>query len=150
MSVERRGEFAFDYLLHEGTAPTKVQFHFLEELNLPVAIQTWELPVGGSEGMHRHDGEQALEEFYLVVEGSARMHLGDEILELEAGDTALAPAGVDHDLINAGEGPLRILTVWGTPGAADFSSFGSARASKEARALAADRTKGPSGTPPSR
>ncbi len=148
MSVERRGEYAFDYLLHEGTAPTKVQFHFLEELNLPVAIQTWELPPGGSEGIHSHAGEQALEEFYLVVAGRARMHLGDEVLELEAGDTALAPAGVDHDLINAGEGALRILTVWGTPGTADFSSFGSARASREARALAGGQAEDPTGAPP--
>ncbi|MGP5318095.1 cupin domain-containing protein [Arthrobacter rhombi] len=144
MSVERRGEFAFDYLLHEGSAPTRVQFHFLEELNLPVAIQTWELPPGGSEGMHRHDGEQALEEFYLVVTGTARMHLGDEVLDLEAGDTVLAPAGVDHDLINAGDVPLRILTVWGTPGRADFSSFGSARASAEARLLADSQAQDPS------
>lgn len=147
MSIERRDEYAFNYLLHDGAAPTKVQFHFLEELNLPVAIQTWELPVGGSEGMHSHEGGQALEEFYLVIEGSARMHMGDETLDLEAGDTALAPAGVDHDLLNTGSGNLRVLTVWGTPGTADFSAFGSARASREARALAHGHDGGTSDAP---
>ena len=37
----------------------------------------------------------------------------------------LAPAGVEHDLRNTGDGVLRVLVVWGEPGHKDFSSFGS-------------------------
>jgi mannose-6-phosphate isomerase-like protein (cupin superfamily) len=132
--LERRGEHAFDHVLHDGAAPTRMQFHFVDESRLPVAIQTWELPPGGSEGMHRHDGAQPLEEFYLVLSGSARMRIGDDEVELVAGDAALAPVGVDHDLVNAGTDTLRVLTVWGPPGSADFSHFGSAIAARQARA----------------
>lgn len=111
-----------------------MQSHFVDELKMPVVIQTWELPPGGSEGMHSHDaGETALEEFYLVLQGSAHMQVGAEHYELHPGDSVLAPVGVEHDLRNAGEDVLRVLTVWGPPGEADFSAYGSIATARELR-----------------
>lgn len=144
MAMEQRGERAFDYTMHDGAAPIRVQHHFVDELGMAVNIQTWELPVGGTEGMHRHDGEQPLQEFYQVLCGRALMHLEGRELHLEPGDCVLAPAGADHDVVNDGDETLRLITVWGPPGTMDTTGFGSV---ERARGLASARTPGP-GTAP--
>jgi hypothetical protein len=38
--LERRGDFVYGYTLHEAEKPTSMQWHFLTESNLPVAVQT--------------------------------------------------------------------------------------------------------------
>lgn len=131
---EPRGAYTFDYALHEGSG-TRMQFHFADEMRMPVAIQTWELEPGGHEGMHAHHPDtMALEEFYLVLSGTASMRVGQEHHELKAGDSVLAQAGVEHDLRNTGNETLRVLVVWGEEGHKDFSAFGSLAAAREARA----------------
>ncbi|WP_411734553.1 cupin domain-containing protein [Paeniglutamicibacter sp.] len=130
---EPRGAHTFDYSLHEGT-DTRMQFHFVDEMRMPVAIQTWELGPGGHEGMHTHHRQDMdLEEFYLVLEGTASMRVGLEHHELQAGDSVLAPAGVEHDLRNTGDGTLRVLVVWGEEGHKDFSAFGSVAKARATR-----------------
>ncbi|TJY67524.1 cupin domain-containing protein [Arthrobacter sp. CAU 1506] len=132
--LEQRGDFAFDYNLHGGTAPVKMQWLFQEQSRLPVAVQTWELPPGGTEGMHSHtDSSRPLEELYVVMEGTARMTVDGQVYQLAAGDAVLAPVGSEHDVANTGSGPLRLLVVWGEPGTADYTAFGSHRAAKAAR-----------------
>ena len=121
---EARDAHAFDYRMHEGSA-MKVSHHFAGHTGMPVAIQTWVIEPGGFEGFHRHEGQGALQEFYQVIESRARMRVGERVYELGPGDSVLADAGVDHDLCNPDGTDLRVLTVWGPPGAADFSDFGS-------------------------
>ncbi|HET8795611.1 MAG TPA: cupin domain-containing protein [Arthrobacter sp.] len=112
-----------------------MQWHFLDKSQLPVAVQTWELPPGGSEGMHAHPaGESPLEEMYLVLEGTGSMRVGDDVHEIGPGDSVLASQGVEHDLRNTGTGRLKVLVIWGKPGEADWSAFGSAKAAREHRA----------------
>ena len=53
--IERAGEHVFDYTLHGGNGSVRMQWHFLDTSRLPVAVQTWELPPGASEGTHAHD-----------------------------------------------------------------------------------------------
>lgn len=131
---ERAGEHAFDYALHGGRGSMRVQWHFFGESRLPVAVQTWELPPGASEGMHRHDPvEEPLDELYVVLAGSGRMQVDDAVHDLVAGDAVLATAGTDHDLVNTGEDLLRVLVVWGAPAEADWSGFGTAQAARRAR-----------------
>lgn len=132
---EARDEFSFDYRMHEGS-PMRVSHHFGGQTQLPVAIQTWVIPPGGFEGPHRHDGAEPLTEFYQVLEGQARMRVGDMVYELGPGDSVLAPSDVDHDLHNTGEGELRVLTVWGPPGSFDMSNFGSHRLAEQQRQTA--------------
>lgn len=64
------------------------------------------LPVGGATVEHFH---RDTEELYYVVEGSARMRLGDAERELAVGDCVVIPAGERHKIRNTGDAPLRIL-----------------------------------------
>lgn len=130
---EPAGQHAFDYTMHDGAAPLRIQHHFVDELGMAVNIQTWEVPVGGSEGMHRHDGDQPLQEYYQVLSGRALMHLEGQAVRLGPGDSALAPAGCDHDVVNDGDEPLRLITVWGPPGSMDTTGFGSVERARAMR-----------------
>lgn len=122
--VERHGEGSFDHALHSGAGRNTIQFHFAGEMTMPVAVQTWVLEPGASEGAHVHDQEgQELEEFYLVLDGVAEMHLEGANRVLHSGDSALCPPTVSRGVSNPGPGPLRLLVVWGPPGAVDFSGF---------------------------
>lgn len=131
--LERAGETAFGHVMHEGGVPMQVQWYFLDRSRLPVAVQVWELPPGGSEGEHTHPQDDPLEELYLIIEGCARMSVDGQVHDLLPGDAVLAPVGSEHDLVNTGPGTLRVVVVWGRPAAdpVDWSPFGTAR---EARA----------------
>lgn len=131
--LERSGDHDFDYALHEGS-PVRVQWHFYGQSELPVAVQTWELPPAGFEGMHAHtEHDLPLEEIYIVLDGTGRMRVDEETFDIATGDSVLARAGTSHDLRNTGDGPLRVLVIWGKPGAADYSHFGSAKLAQAAR-----------------
>lgn len=133
--LERSGDYAFDHTLHEGS-PIRMQYHFYGQSELPVAIQTWELPPGGFEGPHAHAApERELEEIYIVLAGTGDMTVDGEVFRLTAGDSVLARVDADHDLRNVGDDTLRVLVIWGEPGTADYSAFGSARRAAAARGL---------------
>lgn len=132
--IERVDEFAFPYPLHDGHGEISIEWHGFDHLRLPVAVQTWRLPPGVSEGMHVHDvATEALEELYLVLGGTGRMHVDHEIYDVGPGDCVLAPSGTRHDLANTGDDELRVLVVWGRPGEADWSAYGSAARAREQR-----------------
>ena len=46
-----------------------------------------------------------------MLEGAGRFTLGAESERLEAGEALVAPAGVEHGLVNEGEAPLLVLVV---------------------------------------
>lgn len=133
--LERRGATTFDYDLHGGTALTRIQWYFVDQSRLPVAVQLWQLPPGGSEGMHAHSRDEPLEELYLVVEGCATMCVDGETHELGPGDAVLAPVESDHDLRNTGTTTLQVVIIWGRPSEpVDPSRYGTGRAAREAAA----------------
>lgn len=131
-AVERAGEGTFEHTLHEGVGHTTVQYHFVEQMSLPVAVQTWTLEPGASEGAHAHP-DPPLEEFYLVLSGRATMTLDGEVHHLHAGDSILCRSDTEHDLVNPCAESLRVLVVWGPPGSADFSAYGTYRKAMAAR-----------------
>jgi len=53
------------------------------------------VPAGGSTRAHFH---RKSEEIYLVIRGSGRMLLGEEMREIEAGDCVVIPPGTVHRL----------------------------------------------------
>ena len=131
--LERAGTRAFRYNLHEGS-PLQMQWLFYGQSELPVAVQTWELPPGGFEGMHSHaEPGRPLEEIYVVTEGTGQMTVEDETYSVAVGDAVLAKVGTRHDLRNTGKGPLKVLVIWGEPKPVDYSDFGSAKMARVAR-----------------
>jgi mannose-6-phosphate isomerase-like protein (cupin superfamily) len=64
------------------------------------------VPVGGATAEHLH---RRSEEIYRFVSGRGRMRLGDDELEVAAGDTVLIPPGTPHKLWNAAAEPLVLL-----------------------------------------
>jgi HTH-type transcriptional regulator, repressor for puuD len=58
--------------------------------------------------LHSHNVEESV----LVLEGSARVEIGDTTFELATGQATWVPAGVVHRFVNAGRSPLRIYWVY--------------------------------------
>jgi mannose-6-phosphate isomerase-like protein (cupin superfamily) len=65
-----------------------------------------ELPPGTSVGEHAHDIDS--EEYYLILSGSGRMRLGDEMLDVTDGDLIRNDPGQAHGLTNTGADTLRM------------------------------------------
>ncbi len=61
---------------------------------------------GQRTGRHRH---RITEELYHVTAGRGKMTLGDEIFDVEVGDSVLIPPGTPHGIEAIGTTPLRIL-----------------------------------------
>ncbi|MGD6980673.1 MULTISPECIES: cupin domain-containing protein [Citricoccus] len=131
--LERAGDHAFPYSLHDGP-PLQMQWHFYGQSEMPVAVQSWELPPGGFEGMHSHgSSDMPLEEVYVVTAGTGHMTIDGKEYMVQAGDAVLAKVGTQHDLRNTGDVPLKLLVVWGQPKPSDYSDFGSAKMARLAR-----------------
>ena len=63
---------------------------------------------GQAQKPHVHDEQDKI---YYVLEGAGRFTLGAESERLEAGEALVAPAGVEHGLVNDGAAPLLVLVV---------------------------------------
>jgi mannose-6-phosphate isomerase-like protein (cupin superfamily) len=61
------------------------------------------VPPGGETVEHYH---RTTEEIYLFTHGAGRMRLGEEEVEVRAGDTVVIPPGTKHKLWNPGPEPL--------------------------------------------
>jgi mannose-6-phosphate isomerase-like protein (cupin superfamily) len=66
---------------------------------------------GQGPGMHWHP----YSETWVMLEGTARITIGEETFLAEAGDTATGPAFVPHRFTNAGDGMLRIIGIHSSP-----------------------------------
>ncbi len=78
------------------------------------------LKPGSKHDIHRHANA---EEWEYIISGSAIKHVGDDRVDLTAGDVVFVPAGVFHGLENASNSePL--VTVWGYSGAASLEEAG--------------------------
>ena len=61
---------------------------------------------GQAQSAHAHSGSDKV---YVVLEGAARIQIGDEERDAPAGTAALAPADVAHGVRNPGPGRLKVL-----------------------------------------
>lgn len=55
------------------------------------------------------------DEVFVIQQGRARFFVGNEIIDAEAGETVLGPAGVPHRFINLGPGRLQTLDIHLSP-----------------------------------
>jgi len=53
---------------------------------------------GQAQAVHAHDGA---DKFYFVLEGKARMQVGEDVAEAGPGTLVWAPAGVPHGVLEA-------------------------------------------------
>lgn len=67
---------------------------------------------GQSQSPHRHEGEDKI---YYVVDGRGRFSVGGVEEWLEPGEAIVAPARVDHGLVNDGPEVLLVLVVVAPP-----------------------------------
>ncbi len=63
---------------------------------------------GQEQKPHAHADQDKI---YVVLEGRARVVLDGREERLEAGEAVVAPAGVEHGIVNAGAAPLLALVV---------------------------------------
>jgi len=64
-------------------------------------------PPGGGAVLHTHP----YQEVFITLEGNATFTVGDETIEVGAGQVVVAPAGVPHKFVNSGSGPLRQVDI---------------------------------------
>lgn len=63
---------------------------------------------GQTQAGHSHAGSDKI---YYVIEGQARIQVGDEERSVGAGTAVLAPAGMTHAVTNPGPQRLRLLVM---------------------------------------
>ena len=62
-------------------------------------------PGGGAVRTHPY------EEIFVTLEGNATFTVGDDTIEVSAGQIVVAPAGVPHKFVNSGSGPLKQVDI---------------------------------------
>jgi len=67
-------------------------------------------PPGGSLEMHSHNTEESI----TTLEGEAECEVNGERHRVKAFDTTYIPAGIPHRFVNVGNGPLKILWIYGS------------------------------------
>ena len=69
----------------------------------------FELEPGDNVGRHSDSAEELL----LIVEGDVEVTIGDENMKAEAGNIALVPQMVPHDVKNTGQSNAKVLGFFG-------------------------------------
>ena len=64
-------------------------------------------PPGGGAVLHTHP----YEEVFVTLEGNATFTVGDDTIEVSAGQIVVAPAGVPNRFVNSGSGPMRQVDI---------------------------------------
>jgi mannose-6-phosphate isomerase-like protein (cupin superfamily) len=70
------------------------------------------IPPGEEIGDEVHEG---IDQTLVFEEGEAEAVIAGESFSVRAGQVVLVPAGVRHNFINRGSGPLRLWTVYAPP-----------------------------------
>lgn len=76
------------------------------------------IPVGGEVGLERHDD---IEQFLRIEQGKAKVMMGhakdklDQTWEATDDFIILVPAGMWHNIVNVGEEPLKVYSLYATP-----------------------------------
>lgn len=69
---------------------------------------TWvQVAPGGQQAPHRHAPEQV----YVIVRGTGRIRVKDEVREVGPGDLVLVPPGATHGIENTGEELLEYVSA---------------------------------------
>lgn len=76
------------------------------------------IPVGGEVGLEKHDD---IDQFLRIEAGTARVMMGaekdklDQTWEAEDDFAILVPAGTWHNVVNSGDEPLKLYSIYAAP-----------------------------------
>lgn len=70
------------------------------------------IPAGDRIGYEKHDD---VEQLLFIRGGSGRLTIDGIAREVAAGDVVVIPPGTPHDIVNTGEVPLQLFTVYTPP-----------------------------------
>jgi quercetin dioxygenase-like cupin family protein len=101
IKVKERAQFSLDKMAKIALATTE-----------RAQLDLYCVSPGQSQKPHRHDGQDKV---YYVLEGGGRFALAGQEERLIAGEALVAPAGVEHGLVNDGTEPLLVLVVVAPP-----------------------------------
>jgi mannose-6-phosphate isomerase-like protein (cupin superfamily) len=88
-----------------STIAHKFEGHHYGDVN--VSFFLVDSPPGDGAVLHTHP----YEEVFVTLEGEATFTVGDDTIEVSAGQIVVAPAGVPHKFVNSGTGPLRQVDI---------------------------------------
>jgi mannose-6-phosphate isomerase-like protein (cupin superfamily) len=74
----------------------------------PVEISHWSLEPGADSGDDRH----SVRELWLIATGSGEMTCGGRTIVITAGDVVSIEPDQPHRLVNTGDGPLSVFSLW--------------------------------------
>ncbi len=95
-----------------GKALTNDFFRQVLETGEHTQVVIMSIPAGGDIGMEVHkDNDQVL----FLLEGSGKVVLNGEEAAYNAGDLVLVRAGTEHNFVNTGDKPLKIITTYSPP-----------------------------------
>lgn len=77
-------------------------------------VATGEFAEGGSTGDEQYAHGDS-EELFFVLSGAVRLHLGDAVFELAAGDCIDYQSSVPHRAVNIGPGPAEVMWIMSPP-----------------------------------
>ena len=63
----------------------------------------------GSEVHEDHD------QFFRIEEGRGEVHIDEKVTPIEDDFAVIVPAGALHNVVNTGDSPLRLYTIYGPP-----------------------------------
>jgi mannose-6-phosphate isomerase-like protein (cupin superfamily) len=98
------------YVINKDALPYGTIAHKFEGCHhgdVDVSFFLVDSPPGGGPVLHTHP----YEEIFVTLEGEATFTVGDDTLEVGAGQIVVAPAGVPHKFVNSGTGPLRQVDI---------------------------------------
>ena len=104
------GEESMTYVVNKDELPYSKIAHRFEGCrygDVDVSFFLVDSPPGGGAVLHHHP----YEEIFVTLEGEATFTVGDDTIEVSAGQIVVAPAGVPHKFVNSGSGPLRQVDI---------------------------------------
>lgn len=97
------------YEVGESGRQKEAAFKFLDLSGEHLGVRIEEIPAGGTTSHHHYHTSE--EEHVVLLHGAATLHLGQDRVELSAGDHTWFPAGeeVPHHIENTSDVPIRLL-----------------------------------------
>jgi len=70
------------------------------------------LLVGEEIGLEIHD---TVDQFFRIEQGKAKFIMNGEETVIGNGEVAIVPAGTEHNVVNVGEEPVKLYTIYSPP-----------------------------------